>query len=138
MLKLITISLFALGLLSLAGCSSFSSGDASVSGTVTYQQRIALPADAVLTVRIEDISRADAASEAVGEQVIDTKGAQVPIPFEVAFDPNRIQDNYRYSLRAYIKDGNGKFLFTSDTGVLVITKGNPTQNVEVNLIPVSN
>jgi putative lipoprotein len=138
MLKLITISLLSLGILSLTGCRSFASGDASVSGTVSYQQRTALPADAVLTVRIEDISLADAPSETIGEQLIDTKGAQVPIPFDVAFDPDRIQDNHTYSLRAYIKDGNGKFLFTSDTGALVITNGNPTQNVEVNLIPVSN
>jgi putative lipoprotein len=138
MLKLIAISLLSLEILTLAGCSSNSPGDASVSGTVTYQQKIALPADAVLTVRIEDISRADAPSETVGEQLIDTKGTLIPIPFEVAFDPDRIEDNHTYSLRAYIKDGNGRFLFTSDTGVLVITNGNPMQNVEVNLIPLSD
>jgi putative lipoprotein len=138
MLKLITISLLSLGFLSLAGCSLVSTRDSSVSGTVTYQQRIALPADAVLTVRIEDISRADAPSESVGEQLIDTKGTQVPIPFKVTYDPDKIDDKHTYSLRAYIKDGGGKFLFTSDSGVLVITNGNPTQNVEVNLIPVNN
>jgi putative lipoprotein len=138
MLKLISICFLGLGILLLAGCSGNSSGDASVSGTATYQQRIALPDDAVLTVRIEDISRADAPSDVVGEQVIETKGAQVPIPFDVTYDPNKIEENHTYSLRAYIKDGDGKFLFTSDTGVLVITNGKPTQNVEVNMIPVSN
>jgi putative lipoprotein len=138
MRKLISITLLCLGIPLLAGCSMFSSGAASVNGSVTYQQRTALPADAVLTVRIEDISQADASFEMVGEQVIETKGAQVPIPYHVSYDPDKIEDKHAYGLRAYIKDGGGKFLFTSDPAVLVITNGNPTHNVEVNLIPVSD
>ncbi len=138
MLKLLSISLLYLGFVSLVACTGYSSAVGTVSGTVTHHQRVMLPADAVLTVRIEDISLADAPSETIGIQVVETKGAQVPIPFEVTFDPDMIKDNHTYSLRAYIKDGSGKFLFTSDTGMLVITNGNPTRRVEVNLIPVSD
>ena len=106
-----------------------------MAGTVTYLQRIALPPDAVVTVRIEDVSRADAPAEVIGEQVIKTEGAQVPIPFEVPYDPGKIEDNHSYSLRVRIEDSAGKLLFTNDTSVPVITRGNPTQDIEVIVIP---
>jgi putative lipoprotein len=134
MLKTISALALLLGLVLLAGCGK--SSQATVSGTVTYLQRIALPPDAVVTVRIEDVSKADAMAEVIGEQVIHTDGAQVPIPFEVAYDTNQIEENHSYSLRARIEDGAGKLLFTNDTSVPVITRGNPTQDVKVLVVPV--
>jgi uncharacterized lipoprotein YbaY len=62
----------------------FSGGkeEASVSGTVTYRERMALTPDAFVTVQIQDVSLADAPASTIGEQVIRNPG-QVPIPFEV-------------------------------------------------------
>ena len=116
------------GAAALAGCTGSSD---KVTGTVTYRQRIALPPEAVVTVRIEDVSKADTIAEVIGEQVIQTEGAQVPIPFEVAYDPDKIDETHTYSLRVRIEDGNGKLLFINDTSVPVITRGNPTQDIEV-------
>ena len=99
-------------------------------------QRIALPPDAVVIVRIEDVSKADAPAEIIGEQVIKTEGAQVPIPFAVIYNPDKIEENHSYNLRARIEDGAGKLLFINDTSVPVITRGNPTQNIEVIVVPV--
>jgi putative lipoprotein len=134
------ISLFSISLLvataSLIACSSTASDGPAVTGTVTYRQRIALPADAVVTVRIEDVSRADAPAEVLGEQVIETEGKQVPMPFAVSYDTGRIKDNHTYSLRVRIEDSAGKLLFINDTSVPVITQGNPTQDVEVVVVPV--
>ena len=120
---------------SLSACTSSASTGSAVTGTVTYLQRIALPADAVLTVRIEDVSRADAPADVMGEQVIETKGAQVPIAFSVAYDADKIEDNHTYSLRVRIEDGSGKLLFINDTSVPVITQGNPVQDIEVVVVP---
>jgi putative lipoprotein len=103
---------------------------------VTYLQRIALQPDAVVTVRIEDVSKADTIAEMIGEQVIQTDGAQVPIPFEVAYDSDQIEENHSYSLRVRIEDGAGKLLWINDTSVPVITRGNPVQDVEVLVVPV--
>jgi putative lipoprotein len=141
MRKLIAISFLLLGTLALAGCRAISSGqaaatrDSAVTGTVTYLQRIALPLDAVVTVRIEDVSRADAPAVVIGEQVVKTKGAQVPIPFEVSYDPGEIVENHTYSMRARIEDRAGNLLFINDTSVPVITGGNPTQDVEIMVVP---
>ena len=134
LLKIITILGLLLGTTALTGCGG-SPDKASVTGTVTYRQRIALPPEAVLTVRIEDVSLADAPAEVVGEQVIKTEGAQVPIPFVVSYEPENIIENHRYSLRVRIEDGAGRLLFINDTDVPVITNGNPTEDIEVVVIP---
>jgi len=122
------------GTLVLASCGG-SSNDTAVTGTVTYLQRIALPPEAVVTVRIEDVSKADALAEVLGEQVIETKGAQVPFAFEVPYDAGKIEENHTYSMRVRIEDGAGNLLFINDTSVPVITNENPTQDVEVIVVP---
>ena len=60
----------------------------SVTGRVTYRQRIALPPDAVVVVRVLDVSRADAPSITVAEQRIPVEH-QVPIPFSLDGRPRR-------------------------------------------------
>ncbi|HJM75991.1 MAG TPA: YbaY family lipoprotein [Dehalococcoidia bacterium] len=50
----------------------------SVTGTVTYLEKIALTPDAVVEVKLVDVSRADAPSVTIGEQVIKSSG-QMPI-----------------------------------------------------------
>lgn len=125
--------------LALGGCAQPAGEDtpaATVSGTATYLQRIALPEDAVMTVRIEDISLADAPAETIGEQVIETGGQQVPIAFEVPYDPSQIIENHTYGLRVRIESGSGELLFINDTVVPVITRGAPTEDIEVILVQV--
>jgi len=58
LIKLVIIMMLFLGALTLSGCGNLT--DAYVTGTATYLQRIALPPNAVITVRIEDVSKADA------------------------------------------------------------------------------
>ena len=128
-----TVTIVLLGLAALTGCGK-SSGKATVTGTATYLQRIALPPEAVMTTRIEDVSRADAPAEVIGEQVIQTQGKQVPIPFQVPYDANQIQENHSYSLRVRIENGAGKLLFINDTNVPVITRGNPISDIEIILV----
>src|SRR5690606_28033950 len=52
-----------------------------LTGTVTYLQRVALPPGSVIEVRLQDVSRADAAAEVIASQTITTAGENVPIPF---------------------------------------------------------
>ena len=133
--------LYKLGLLgclvvlAITGCAK-KTQEASVTGTVSYNLRIALPPDATVIVKIEDISLADAPSTVIGEQEIKTEGKQVPIPYEVAYDPAEIIDNHTYTVSARILDGSGKLIFISDTITPVITRGSPTQDVEVIVVQV--
>src|SRR5690606_2626482 len=77
----------------------------TLSGTVLYRERIALPREARLAVRISDVSRMDAPALVVAEIDVATKGRQVPIPFEIAYDPARIDARGRYAVSARIVDG---------------------------------
>jgi uncharacterized lipoprotein YbaY len=103
---------------------------ARVTGTETYRERIALPPNAVVHVSLQDVSRADAPAVVLGEQMIETQGRQVPIPYEIPYDPAAIDQRFTYSVRARITVG-GQLMFTSTTATLVITRGNPTTDVEI-------
>ncbi|NOT48988.1 MAG: hypothetical protein HOP17_14710, partial [Acidobacteria bacterium] len=109
--------------------------DNVVSGTVTYRQRSALPANAVLVVKIVDVSRADASAVVINEQRIDTAGKQVPIDFDITYDRAKIQERNRYAVQAEIRDAGGRLLFITDTSYPVITQGSP-RSVEITLVPV--
>jgi putative lipoprotein len=109
--------------------------DAAVTGSASYRQRIAIPADTVLRVRLEDVSRQDAPAEVIAERTVPTEGRQVPIPFQLEYDPASIDASRRYSVRASLSAGE-KLLFTTATAHPVITAGTPT-DVTIMLVPVT-
>jgi putative lipoprotein len=115
-----------------AAIAGFSGGkDAdSVTGTIVYRERIALPPDAVVKVQIQDVSLQDVAAKVMGEQLIRNPG-QVPIPYEVAYDAKEIQENHTYAVAARIEDGRGKLMFINTQSYPVITRGAPTKDVEI-------
>jgi len=111
----------------LLGCSKA----ATVTGTITYVEKIALPSEGVVvTVKIEDVSRADAPAVTIGQQVIENPEQQVPIPFEIEYNPADIDERYVYALRARI-EVDGKLWFINSSRYAVITRGNPTSDIEL-------
>jgi putative lipoprotein len=125
-------------LVSLGACATGPSPDgnptARVTGTVAYLQRVALPPTAVVTVRLVDVSRADAPAEVLGEHVFSASGKQVPFAFSIAYDPSRISARNTYAVQARIDD-DGKLRFISDQRYPVLTRGAPSQ-VDVVVKPV--
>jgi len=107
-----------------------------ITGTVTYRVRMALPPDAAIDVRLEDVSRADAPATVVAENIFAAAGKQVPIPFQLPYSEKDIQPNHRYQVRARITVGE-KLILTTTTAYPVITNGAPTL-VNMVLQPVSN
>jgi putative lipoprotein len=105
-------------------------GTASVSGVITYREQIALPTTARATVRIVNLSQGDSSLGIIAEQTISNPG-QVPIPFELKYDPSRIDQNLLYSIKASIDDGSGNMLFVTTRDYLVITQRNPVAGIEV-------
>ena len=61
------------------------SPNASVSGTVTYRERIALTPGATVEMELRDVSLADAAAPLIARQTISDPG-QVPIEFKVEYN----------------------------------------------------
>lgn len=129
------VAVLALGLLGACGSKNTA---ASVSGTVIYRERIALPDDAVVKVQLQDVSKMDAKAAVLGEQMIPTEGKQVPFEYSVPYDPESIDERFTYSMSARIEDGAGKLLFISDTVIPVITRDNPTEDVEILVVSVAS
>jgi putative lipoprotein len=92
-----------------------------VKGTATYRERMALPPNAVFESTLEDVSKAGAGAEVIGKASIEHPG-NPPIPFEITYDPSRIDPSRRYAVRARIL-ADGKLLFATDQQYLVLTGG---------------
>src|SRR5271165_4249992 len=99
---------------------------AKVSGTIAYRERMALPPDAAIDVRLEDTSLKDAPAKLVGESIFAAAGQQVPISFQISFNPADINPAHTYQLRANITV-NGTMTFCSTAAYPVITRGAPMQ-----------
>ena len=104
-----------------------------VTGTITYRERMALSPDAVVEVKLSDVSQADAPAITIGEQVIENPG-QVPIDFEIGYDPDAIDERLTYSVQARIIEGEN-LAFINDTAYNVITRNNPN-HVDMILVRV--
>jgi putative lipoprotein len=129
--------LFPLVLL-FAGCSAWaqmapgpgtSPQDASarqpmVTGTVVYMQKIALPPNAAIEIKMQDISAG--APKTVAETVFAPAGKQVPIPFQLSYNPADINQAHTYQVLANI-NVNGKPMFVTNTPLHVVTQGAPSQ-----------
>lgn len=97
----------------------------SVTGTITYRQRIALLPGAAISLKLLDVSRQDA-TPVISEQTITTAGEQVPIPFKLIFNPAKIQASHSYTVRAEIRMHN-ELVFTTTKSYFVITNGYPRE-----------
>ena len=120
-----------------AGTTEVTSGrdpDSSVSGTVTYRERIALTPGARVIVELRDTSYADAAAPLVASQTITDPG-QVPVRFNVPYNRDDIDPRNTYSVSARIIESDGRLAFINDTAYDVITRGGPSR-VEMMLVLV--
>lgn len=94
----------------------------TVTGSVLYRSRIALPPGAVVEVKLLDVSLADSPAVTVAEQTIVTTGQQVPIPFSLAYADSDIDPGAIYVVRADILIDD-QLRWTTDTQYPVLTQG---------------
>ena len=100
--------------------------DAAVVGNVVANEGSLIPEGAVVTVRLDDVSLADAPATTIGEQII--QGAtEFPIPFVVKYNPEEIIENHTYAMTVRIEDGVGSLYYINTTAHNVITQGNPSE-----------
>jgi putative lipoprotein len=122
----------SLALLVLAGCNSSSKAPttpttpaapviSNVSGSVTYRQKIALSNFARLELQLVDVSQG---TSIIAQKVIAPAG-QVPIRFDLPFDPARIGPKNFYVIQAVISDGERRYVAALQYPVL--THGSPSK-----------
>lgn len=97
----------------------------TVTGTVSYPQPESLPADALLSVSLQDIADPGAPVTLVHTDM-PLAGRKVPVPFILTYRISEIDQTRFYAVSAVIKSG-GKLLFKTTQSYPVITRGAPTQ-----------
>jgi len=107
---------------------------ASLAGTVTYRQRIALTPEAEVQVELRDVSRQDVEAPLIAKRIIARPG-QVPIAFTLDYDPSLIAPGHAYAVSARITD-RGQLQFLTDTRVTVLSGAGATAPVEIVVVPV--
>lgn len=95
-----------------AAISANAPTSATVSGTATYRERVALTHDAVFEAVLEEVSRADAPAEILAS-VHRNQPGQVPIAFELSYEPGRIRSSGTYVVRATVSEA-GRLRFTGE------------------------
>lgn len=140
--KTLRLAPFFILALAVAGCTHPDSGGFSaprpetVSGTLTYRQRIALPSDSIIHVALVEIRGKAAESVVLSEQSFPASG-QVPIPFAITFDPKVIDPARHYAVRARITDAGGRVFWATPRPAPVLTQGHPNQ-AEVMVAPAGS
>ncbi len=106
---------------------------AAVSGTITYRDRVATPANAVVTVQIAEVPTAGRPGQVISEQRFTTNGAQPPFRYSITYDPARIDAAKQYTVQSNISV-NGQVRYTTNSVVRVITGGAPVTDVNLVLV----
>ena len=115
--------------IALSGCGRLTK-KAAVTGVLTHSHQMALPIGYVVIIQIMDTTKATP-GKMIAEQVIESHGEVLPMPFEIIYDPGKINQKHAYSVLVKIEDSTGIMLYNNNTIVPVITNGNPTQKVDV-------
>lgn len=96
-----------------------------VSVSATYRERIMLPPGHTLTVKIEDVSLADAPARVIAEARQPLDGRAPPYTVTLSVPNDKIDSRMEYAARAEIRDASGALRFTTDTRHSVLTRGAP-------------
>lgn len=101
----------------LAACATVPPAEqpVSVTGSITYRERIALPPTAQVEITLSDVSLMDAPSKTIAQQSFTADGRQVPFAFTLTVDQRRLDPRHSYAVSARITDASGKLMFITDT-----------------------
>lgn len=100
-----------------------------ITGSVTYRERMALPADAVLTVALDQFEGGEQTN--VSEVKMALNGQQVPVMFGIPFTKSSIRSGAQYGMRAEIRS-QGRVWFESPRHTMVIA--NDVYQVRLDLV----
>jgi putative lipoprotein len=124
----------ALGaLFTLAACQTPESDTLPVTGSLTWASGEPLPADAVVSVQLRDVSRADAPAPLIALQEI-TRAATPPIAFSLQMPATGLDPRASLSIGVRITSGD-RLIYISDTVNPVPVTG-AVEPVVVRVVPV--
>lgn len=91
----------------------------TISGELTYLQRIALIPGGTATITVRDTARQDIPAPVVAETTLNLADRQVPIDFELPVDTSDLPPTREFSLSASINNAAGELEWVTDTVIPV-------------------
>lgn len=82
----------------------------TITGNVVYRERMLLPEGAVATIRLEDVSLADAPARLIAETSVPAHSS--PTAFSIDYDPAQLVSGHTYAWRASISAAD-ELMFTT-------------------------
>ena len=107
----------SLATLPLAACATLGPSEqpVSVTGQITYRERMALPPTAQIEIQLSDVSLMDSPSRTIAQQSFTADGRQVPFAFSLTVDQRPLDPRHSYAVSARITDASGRLMFITDT-----------------------
>jgi len=123
--KVIYAALLSLLVLTGLASNSLSSQSDTVNGTLISAPDVALPEGAIAYITLLDVSpRQDVEASIIARQTI-TDPKQLPISFELSYNPDRIRPDHLYAIQAQVTI-EGRVVLRNYSAYPVITQGNPS------------
>ena len=107
----------------------------AVTGSITFGGDREIPAGAILTVQLRDVSWQDASSTLIASQTIGNPGS-FPVDFAVRYELNDIDQRATYGLQVRITH-HDRLIYINDTAFEVLTEGNPHRGVDMWVVAVA-
>jgi uncharacterized lipoprotein YbaY len=105
-----------------------------VNGKIIAPEDVSMPQGTTIEIKVTDV-----AGTQVGGAWMDAKAAgktQFPVAFEAPYNPQIAGTDDAFFLTVTIKDGAGTLTFETSQPLGVLTQGNPTYHLEVEVAPI--
>lgn len=106
-------------------------GQARIFGTVEANQKIGVPDDAIFEIKL--MNKSAPGSPPVSTSQFHALGRQVPFRYILTYDTNLIDPDAVYTMDATVLE-HGKPLFVTKYAPEVVTHGNDTSNVKIEMV----
>ncbi|MCL1051684.1 YbaY family lipoprotein [Shewanella abyssi] len=94
----------------LSGCAT-PNAMVEIQGEVWYKERLALPAEAVITIKVQDVSLVDAPMVDIAE--FERSDVSTPTPFQFLINRDQFEEGHTYTVGAHISL-NDKLIFINE------------------------
>jgi putative lipoprotein len=104
--------------------SNAPAGQSAITGSVTYRERMALPPDAAIAVKLQEVAPGGDV-KTIAETLFAPAGKQVPVAFQLTYNPADIHAGHTYQVTANIS-AKGRPMFAT-VAPYTITPGTHAQ-----------
>ena len=131
--------------LGLAACATIPADEVTraamvqtVSGTLSYRERIALPPGATKEIVVSDITLGDNRETILSRSMQPIRVGAPPVPFSIDVSQLNMTDGPLYGLRAFIREPDGSIMFRTSSPVLLNMRGDRVDVGDVQLFMTSS